>query len=156
MEKLFTDKEYAQKAIEANYSGQKLYIYVHSIEEEEKTKDIAELIIAPDNYYICYQKNYTDCTINPNYEQEEAQKAKERIAKLSLTKREVFLALYHAKNITPDMLKAQIQSPEALIEFEYANDYYRGNPLIDTIGSMLGYTSEDLDYLFINKEFPNG
>ena len=92
--------------------------------------------------------------LNPNYEQEEAQKEKERIAMLSLTKREVFLALYKAKQITPEMIKAQIQNPEALIEFEYANDYYRGNPLIDTIGGMLGYTSDDLDYLFINKEFP--
>ena len=93
--------------------------------------------------------------INPNYEKEQEEKEKERIAKLSLTKREVFLALYHAKQITPDMIKAQIgENVEALIEFEYAEKYYRFNPLIDTIGGMLGYTSADLDYLFINKEFP--
>lgn len=93
--------------------------------------------------------------LNPDYEEEEAEKEKERIAKLSLTKREVFLALYHAKGITPDMIKAQIgENTEALIEFEYAEKYYRFNPLIDTIGGMLGYSSDDLDYLFINKEFP--
>lgn len=94
--------------------------------------------------------------INPNYEEEQAQKEKERIAKLSLTKREVFLALYRAKQITPEMIKAQIgQNVEAMIEFEYAEKYYRFNPLIDTIGGMLGYTSEDLDYLFEHKEFPS-
>ncbi len=79
---------------------------------------------------------------------------KEQIAQLSLTKREVFLALYKNKKITPEQIKAQIQSPEALIEFEYANEYYRGNPLIDLIGQTLGYTSDELDYLFIHKELP--
>ena len=91
---------------------------------------------------------------NPNWEKEQEQKEKERIARLSLTKREVFLALYRAKGITPDQIKAQIQDPEALIEFEYATEYYRFNPLINVIGGQLGYTAEDLDYLFINKKLP--
>lgn len=86
-------------------------------------------------------------------EDEKSQQEAERIAQLSLTKREVFLALYKDKGITPEQIKAQITSPEALIEFEYANDYFRGNPLIEQIGTMLGYTSEDMDYLFMNKEF---
>lgn len=92
--------------------------------------------------------------LNPNYEQEEAQKERERIAQLSLTKRDVFLALYKDKGITPEQIKAQITNPEALIEFEYASSYYRGNPLIDVIGQTLGYTSEQLDYLFEHKELP--
>ena len=83
-------------------------------------------------------------------EQDEA----ERIANLSLTKREVFLALYRDKGITPEQIKAQITNPEALIEFEYATEYYRGNPLINQIGTLLGYTVDDLDYLFIHKELP--
>ena len=88
------------------------------------------------------------------WEEKQAQAEKERIAKLSLTKREVFLALYKDKQITPEQIKEQITDPEALIEFEYANDYYRGNPLIDQIGALLGYTTENLDYLFEFKEFP--
>ncbi len=92
--------------------------------------------------------------LNEEYEEIKRKEEKERISKLSLTKREVFLALYKAKQITPEMIKAQITEPEALIEFEYANEYYRGNPLIDLIGEKLGYTSDDLDYLFENKEFP--
>lgn len=90
------------------------------------------------------------------YTQEEIEEQeRERIAKLSLTKREVFLALYNDKGITPEQIKAQITDEKALIEFEYATEYFRGNPLIDSIGSLLGYTSEQLDYLFINKELPN-
>lgn len=80
-------------------------------------------------------------------------KERERIAKLSMTKREMFLGLYQAKGITPDMLKAQITDPQALIEFEYANDYYRGNPLIDVIGTQLGFTTEQLDRFFETKDY---
>lgn len=101
-------------------------------------------------YYI-----YKDGEIveNPNYEEEQAQKERERLSLLSMTKREMFLGLYQAKGITPEDLKAQITDPQALIEFEYANDYYRGNPLIDVIGSQLGFTSEQLDKFFETKDY---
>ena len=88
------------------------------------------------------------------YTQEEiAMQEKERIAKLSLTKREVFLGLYQAKGVTPDMIKAQITDAQALIEFEYANDYYRGNPLIDIVGATLGITPEQLDRFFETNDY---
>ena len=88
-----------------------------------------------------------------DYEEKQAQAERERIGKLSLTKREVFLGLYQAKQITPDMIKAQITDPAVLIEFEYANDYYRGNPLIDVIGNTLGITSEQLDKFFETNDY---
>lgn len=90
---------------------------------------------------------------NPNYEAEQEQKEKERIAKLKLTKREVFLGLYQAKKVTPDMIKAKITDTQALIEFEYANDYYRGNPLIDIVGATLGITPEQLDKFFDTNDY---
>lgn len=92
---------------------------------------------------------------NADYEQEQLQKEKERIAMLSLTKREVFLGLYEAKGITPEQLKAQVTDPKALIEIEYANEYYRGNPLIDIIGQQLGITSEQLDKFFETNDYTN-
>ena len=76
------------------------------------------------------------------------------INNLKLSKREVFLALNEAKGITPDEIKSKISEPTVLIEFEYANDYYRGNPLVETIGKALGFTSEQLDYLFQYKKLP--
>lgn len=85
--------------------------------------------------------------------EEKAEQERERLNLLSMTKREMFLGLYQAKGITPDMLKAQITDPAALIEFEYANDYYRGNPLIDVIGGQLGFTSEQLDKFFETKDY---
>lgn len=96
-----------------------------------------------------------ELVLNLDYEAEQTRKRREYLNGLSLTKREVFLALYKDKGITPEEIKAQITNPESLIEFEYANDYYRGNPLIDLIGQSLGYTSEELDYLFEHKEFKN-
>ena len=94
-----------------------------------------------------------EIVLNPNYEAEQELKERERIAKLKLTKREVFLGLFQAKQVTPDMLKAQITDPQALIEFEYANDYYRGNPLIDIVGATLGITPEQLDKFFETKDY---
>lgn len=82
------------------------------------------------------------------------QKERERLNLLSLTKREVFLALYKSKGITPEMVRASITDSEALIEFDYANEYFRGNPLINALGVQLGFSSEDLDYLFEHKELP--
>lgn len=95
-----------------------------------------------------------ELVLNPNYEAEKAQKEAERVAKLSLTKREVFLGLYEAKGVTPEQIKAQITDPAALIEFEYANDYFRGNPLIDSVGAVLGITPAQLDCFFETKN-PN-
>ena len=89
------------------------------------------------------------------YEEKQAQKERERIGMLSLTKREVFLGLYEAKGITPEQLKAQVTDPKALIEIEYANEYYRGNPLIDIIGQQLGITSEQLDKFFETNDYTN-
>ena len=86
-------------------------------------------------------------------EEEIALQEKERIAKLKLTKREVFLGLYQAKGVTPDMIKGQITDAQALIEFEYANDYYRGNPLIDIVGATLGITPEQLDCFFETNDY---
>lgn len=86
-------------------------------------------------------------------EEEKQEQERERINLLSMTKREMFLGLYQAKGITPDMLKAQITDSQALIEFEYANDYYRGNVLIDQVGAQLGITPEQLDNFFMSKDY---
>lgn len=71
---------------------------------------------------------------------------------LSLTPRELLLALYDDKGITPEQLKAQI-TERAGIEFDYAERYFRFNPLIDQLGAKLGYSKEQLDNLFINGHF---
>ena len=107
------------------------------------------------NHNLGYTINETETELQAlGYTEEEiALQERERIAKLSLTKREVFLGLFQAKGVTPDMIKAQITDPQALIEFEYANDYYRGNPLINIVGATLGITPEQLDKFFETNDY---
>ena len=82
------------------------------------------------------------------------QQERARIDSLSLTKREVFLAIYRDKEITPEQIRSMLTTEEAKIEFDYANDYYRGNPLIGQLGEALGYTPTQLDELFKTGEIP--
>ena len=107
------------------------------------------------NHQLGYEIKETETELQAlGYTEEEIDlQERERIAKLSLTKREVFLGLYQAKGVTPNMIKAQITDPMALIEFEYANDYFRGNPLIDAVGAVLGITPQQLDCFFQTKDY---
>lgn len=111
--------------------------------------------IIEQNHNRGYQLKETKNSLEAwGYTKEETEQfEKERIAQLSLSKREVFLAIYKDKGITPNEIKEKITDLEELIEFEYATAYYRGNHLIDTVGKALGYTPEELDYLFENKKF---
>lgn len=124
--------------------------------EKPYTEEQRLNFIVTENHQLGYEILETEQALEAwGYtEEEESQRERERINQLSLTKRDVFLALYKDKGITPEQIKSQITDPEALIEFEYASNYYRGNPLIDAIGQTLGYTSEQLDYLFEHKELP--
>lgn len=87
------------------------------------------------------------------YEQEQAQKERERLNMLSLTAADVERAIYKAKGMdfedviefVKDMPSIDVKALK--IELK-ANNFYRGNPYIDTIGTVLGFTSEMLDEFF--------
>lgn len=103
---------------------------------------------------------------NPDYEEVKRQKERQRLDALTLTPADVERALYKAKQMDFDDLKALIVQAlptidiKALsIEFR-AKDFYRGAEaggmrLFDVVGALLGYTSEDMDYLFEHKELPS-
>lgn len=98
-------------------------------------------------------------------EEEKQAKEQERIAMLKLTRGDVFRGLLQAKGITRAMLRATIEAmPEttqeemlikemALIDFDEALDFYRGNALIDAVGSLLGFTKEQLDEFFETNDY---
>lgn len=118
--------------------------------DEERTNFIVE-----QNHNNGYEIKETETALEAwGYTDDEIrEQERKRISLLSMTKREMFLGLYNAKGVTPDDLKKQIVDPAVLIEFEYANDYYRGNPLIDIIGNKLGFTTEQLDKFFETKDY---
>lgn len=98
-------------------------------------------------------------------EEQKELEEKERIARLSLTRGDVFRGLLLARGITKNQIKEMILSmpartPEeiitremALIDFEDALNFYRGNTLIDTIGLALGIESVQLDCFFETKDY---
>ena len=106
-----------------------------------------------------------ELTLNPNFEEEKRQKERQRIDTLTLTPADVERALYAAKGMDFDDLKAliaekipQIDMKALAIEFR-ARDFYRGAMagdirLFDVVGALIGYTSEDMDYLFEHKQLP--
>ena len=95
------------------------------------------------------------------WEEKLAQKERERINRLYLTGADVERGIYQAKGMDFDDILALVEanSPAEIdvkalkIELK-ANHFYRGNPYVEAIGTLLGYTSEELDFFFEKKEFP--
>ena len=98
------------------------------------------------------------------WEEKQAQKEAERIAMLNLTAADVERAIYKAKGIdfddVIDLVEAQALSEETpaidikalKIELK-ANNFYRGNPYIDTVGTLLGFSKEMLDKFFDTNDY---
>ena len=118
------------------------------------------------NDRLLYVWNGEAIVNNPNYEQDKQAEQRLELDKLTLTPADVERALYKAKGMDFEDLKSLIAANiptidiKALaIEFR-AKDFYRGaklsdgTRLIDIVGALLGYTSEDMDYLFKNKILP--
>lgn len=98
-------------------------------------------------------------------EEDIAERERERISNLHLTRGDVFRGLLLAKNITRADIRGIIEAmPEttpqermekeyALIDFDEALEFYRGVALIDTLGERLGITSEQMDRFFDTKDW---
>lgn len=124
--------------------------------------------IVEQNHTLGYEIRETDIALEAwGYTEEEKQEqARQRLDLLTLTPSDVERALYYGLGIDFDDLKAliaekapQIDLKGLAIEFR-ANNFYRGavdkdgNRIIDMVGMLLGFTSEDMDYLFQNKQLP--
>ena len=89
------------------------------------------------------------------WEEKQALKEKERIAKLYLTGADVERGIYQAigKDFEDIVTLVEQLQPEGLdikalkIELK-ANNFYRGNPYVNAVGTLLGFTSEQLDKFF--------
>ena len=119
--------------------------------------------IVEQNHKLGYEINETETELQAlGYTEEEIeQKEKERIAKLYLTGADVERGIYKAKGMDFDDIIAFVMAnpPEGLdvkalkIELK-ANNFYRGNPYVNAVGELLGFTTEQLDYFFEHKTFP--
>ena len=94
------------------------------------------------------------------WEEKQAQNEHERIAKLYLTGADVERGIYQAKGMDFDDITNFViaNQPEGLdikalkIELK-ANHFYRGNPYVEAIGNLLGFTSEQLDKFFETNDY---
>lgn len=146
LEKPYTDEEYSNFIVEHNHNNGRTI-------EETETAVYALLAdeMLDDNGNV---------VINPNYEAEQAQREKERIAMLNLTAADVERAIYKAKGLDfEDIIKlVETQKSEEIdikalkIELK-ANNFYRGNPYIEKVGQLLGFSSKQLDRFFETNDY---
>jgi hypothetical protein len=129
---------------------------------EQLTQGVFNIEVNEEIYNNIEKYIYQDGEIilNPNYEEELEQKERERIAKLYLTGADVERGIYQAKGMDfDDIIEFVIQlQPQGLdikalkIELK-ANNFYRGNPYVNAIGQLLGFTEEQLDQFFETNDY---
>ena len=94
------------------------------------------------------------------WEEKQAQKEHERIAKLYLTGADAERGIYQAigKDFEDIVTLVEQLQPEGLdikalkIELK-ANNFYRGNPYVNAVGALLGFTSKQLDKFFETNDY---
>ena len=114
------------------------------------------------NHNLGYEIEETETHLNAmGYTEEELQQQeRDRIDALCLTRSDVERAIYADKGMDFDDLieyvKANVptMNTKALKIELRANNFYRKHPYINQLGTVLGYTSDDLDYLFQYKTLP--
>ena len=92
---------------------------------------------------------------NEEFQEKQLQKEKERIAKLYLTGADVERGIYQAKGMDfDDIIEFVTANPPVCFDVKAlkielkANNFYRGNPYVNAVGALLGFTSEQLDKFF--------
>lgn len=179
----YTEEQRENFIVEYNHTQGLRIETVDNIIEEERTQEITEerdvldeegnvigtetVVVDTETYYeaVNYPTHYAleaneimeggEPVVNPNYEAEQEQKERERIAKLYLTGADVERGIYQAKGMDFDDILAFVTAnpPQGLdikalkIELK-ANHFYRGNPYVNAVGTLLGFTSEQLDKFF--------
>ena len=144
LEKPFTDKQRANFIVEYNHN-QGL-----NIQETETA------LYALEAWEILESDEVIDNS--EEYRQEQAKKEAERIAMLNMTGADVERAIYKVKGIDFDDILAMVKTNPAIdekalkIEFK-ANNFFRGNPYIEQVGALLGFTSRQLDKFFETKDY---
>ena len=94
-------------------------------------------------------------------EEKQAQKERERLDGLKMTRGDVFEALILANGLGKAQIRAMIEQAELdtvtkalyLNRFDEALEFYRGYPIFDMLGQALQITSEQLDKFFETKDY---
>ncbi len=129
--------------------------------DEERMNFIIE-----NNHKLGYLIEETEMSLQAKgYTEEELmEQEQQKISMLSLTAADVERGIYKAKGMDFDDILSLVQTQlisddtsqidiKALkIELK-ANNFYRGNPYVDTIGILLGFTKTQLDEFFKTNDY---
>ena len=111
----------------------------------EPTDELYNAFIANPDYYMW---NGQDVVLNPDWEEIQKQKEKERVGNLTMTKR-IFALGLQEYGISYSQLKQIIaQNEQAQLEWDLCVELERKNPLLDIMAAQVGITSEQLDNMF--------
>lgn len=122
-------------------------------ENLEIVSDNKTVFTAKPNLYYVNDLGIWERKTDEDYEQEQELKERERVNKLTCTKR-VFALMLQELGITYSQLKELIASNEqAQLEWDLCIELVRENPLLDIMAGQLGITSQQLDGLF---KYANG
>ncbi len=97
-----------------------------------------------------------------DYNKEINQAERNRLNMLSMTRGDMFEALILSKGITKTQIRTMIENDSTLDtttkalylnRFDEALEFYRGYPIFDLLGDLLGITSDMLDKFFETKDY---
>ena len=136
---------------------------IKSILNKPYTENQRMDFIVTQNHKLGYEIKETSTALEAwGYTEEEKQEQeRERLDKLSMTRGDVFEALILARGLTKPQIRAMIENAELdtmtkalyLNRFDEALDFYRGFPVFDMLGEVLGVTPKQIDMFFMNKDY---
>ena len=119
--------------------------------------------IVEQNHQLGYEIKETETALEAwGLTKEEIQaQERERLDKLSMTRGDVFEALILAKGLDKAQIRSMIEQAELdeltkalyLNRFDEALEFYRGYPIFDMLGQVLGITGDMLDKFFETKDY---
>jgi len=130
-------------------------------ENQEALKYYENVQVLPEDYELNkYIVVDGVLVLNPDFEIQKANEEQQRIAMLNLTGADVERGIYKATGKDFEDIIALVTElkPEGLdikalkIELK-ANNFYRGNPYVDSVGALLGFTKEQLDAFFETGDY---
>lgn len=135
------------------YTEQPLDIVLYKLDKVEETQD--EYVLDGDCYVLK----------DESWVKKQIQKEAEKIARLYLTGADVERGIYKAKGMDFEDIISMVETLKQVqgdsfdmdvkalkIELK-ANNFYRGNPYVDSVGSLLGFTKDMLDRFFVDGNY---
>lgn len=144
------------------YTEEMLNPNFYQLDKQEYTED--EYVLDGEEYVLKDEA----------WEEKQKQAERERIAKLFLTGADVERGIYQAKGMdfddiialvehlskgeldleTGEIINKSVDIDVKALKIELkANHFYRGNPYVNAVGALLGFTSEQLDKFFETNDY---